>query len=50
MVVIELLRLLDGLANRSFSRSDISRVQLKSNCTVGERHLASDQSQIDNAG
>ena len=38
----ELLRLSDVLVNRSFCRSDISRVQLKSNWTVGERLLASD--------
>ena len=50
MVVRELLRLSDGLANRSFCRSDIWRVQLKSSGTVGERLLASDQSQFDNAG
>ena len=38
----QMLTLLDVLANRSFCRSDISRVQLKSNWTVGERLLASD--------
>ena len=42
----ELLRLSDVLANRSFCRSDISRVQLKSNWTVGERLLASDQEAV----
>ena len=31
MVLWELLRLSDSLANRSFCRSDISRVQLRSN-------------------
>ena len=42
MVLWELLRLPDSLANRSFCRSDISRVQLKSNLTVGKGLLASD--------
>ena len=45
-VLIELFRVSDGLANRSFCRSDISRVQLKSNWTVGERLLASDQEAV----
>ena len=46
----QLLRLSDGLAKRSFCCSHILRVQLKSNSTVGEWLLASDQSQFDNAG
>ena len=50
MVVRELLRLSDGLANQSFCRSDISRVRLKSNSAVSEGLLASDQSQFDDAG
>ena len=50
MVVTELLRVLGGLSNQSFYQSDISRVQPKSNWTVGERLLASDQSKFDNAG
>ena len=37
-------------ANQSFCWSDILRVQLKSNWTIGEKLLASDQSQFDNAG
>ena len=43
MIVSELLRMLDGLANRSFCRSDISRVQLMSNWTVGLKLVASDR-------
>ena len=39
----ELLRLSDVFSNRSFCRSDISRVKLKSNWTVTERLLVSDQ-------
>ena len=39
----ELLRLSDVLANRSICRSDISRVQLRSNWKVGERLQVSDQ-------
>ena len=31
MLLTEFFRLLDGLANRSFCRSDILRVQLKTN-------------------
>ena len=50
MVLKELSRLLDSLANQSFCWSDISRVQLKPNLKVGERLLAFDQSQFDNAG
>ena len=46
----QLLRLSHRLANRSFCCSHILRVQLKSNSTVCERLLASDQSQFDNAG
>ena len=42
----ELLRHSDGLANWSFSWSDIWRVQLKSNWTVGESLLASDQEAV----
>ena len=38
----DMLRLSEGLANQWFSQSDISRVQLKSNWTVGKRLLASD--------
>ena len=49
-VVRELLRLLDSFAEQSFCSSDISRVQLKSDWTVGERLLGSDKSQFDNAG
>ena len=40
----ELLRHSDDLVNWSFCQSDMSRVQLKSKWTVGERMLASDQS------
>ena len=39
----------NGLADRSFCWSDISRVQRKSNRAVFERQLASYQSQFDNA-
>ena len=39
----DLLRLSDVRANQSFCWSDISRVQLKSNWTVCERLLVSDQ-------
>ena len=42
----ELLRLWDAPANRSFCWSDITRVQLKSNWTVGERLLVSDQDAV----
>ena len=42
MVLTKFFRLSDGLANQSFCRLDISRVQLKSNRIVGERPLASD--------
>ena len=41
-VLTEFFRLSDGLANRSFCRSDIWRVQLKSNWAVRKRLLASD--------
>ena len=44
------LRLSDGVANQSFCQSDIFRVELKPNWTVGEGLLASDQWQVDNAG
>ena len=50
MVFRELLRLPDSIANQSFCRSDISRVQLRSNWTIVKRLLASDQSKFDNAG
>ena len=43
MVLRKLLRVYDGLANRSFCGSDISRVQLKPYRAVGERLQASDQ-------
>ena len=46
MVLTELLKVSDGLANQSFCWSDISRVELKSNWTVGERLLASDQEAV----
>ena len=49
MVVKELLRLSDGPAKGPFCWFDISKIQLKSNWTVGEGHLTSDQSQFDNA-
>ena len=48
MAVRKLLRLSDGLANRSFYRSDISRIQLKSNWAVGEKLLALDQEVVRN--
>ena len=41
MVLWELFRLLDGLANRPFCVSKISRFQLKSNWTVCKKLLAS---------
>ena len=50
MELKELLIHSDGLANQSFCQSDISRAQLKSTWTVGERLLASYQSQFDNGG
>ena len=46
MVLKELLRLSDPLANRSFCQSDISWVQLKSNWTFRERLLASYQDTV----
>ena len=46
VVLGDMLRPSDGLANRSFCRSDISRVQLKSNWTVGKRLLASDSKTV----
>ena len=46
----ELLSISDDLSNRSFSKSDIFRFELKSNWTIGEKILAFDQSQFDNAG
>ena len=42
----ELFRVSDGLAKQSFSRSNISRVTVKFNWTVGERLLASDQEAV----
>ena len=36
----------DGLVNRSFSRSDISRVQPKFKGTVGETLLVSDKEAV----
>ena len=41
-----MLRPSDGLGNRSFCQSDISRVQLKSNWTVAERPVASDSKTV----
>ena len=41
MVLWELIRLSDGLANQSFCWWDFSRVQLKANWTVGQGLLAS---------
>ena len=38
----------DGLANRSFCRSDSSKVQLKSNWIVDKRLLASDSKTVSN--
>ena len=46
MAFKELLKLLDGLRNRSFCQLDISKIQLKSNRIIGERQLASDQSKF----
>ena len=46
----ELPKHTDYFLNQSFSWSDISGVQLKANWTVGERRLASDQSQFNNGG
>ena len=46
MVFKDLLRLSDGLANRAFCQSDISRVQLKSNWTVGESLVAFGQEAV----
>ena len=42
----DMLRPSDDLANWSICRSDISRVQLKSNWTVGKRLLASDSKTV----
>ena len=42
----ELLRLSDALANQSFYPSDIWRVQLESNWTVGESMLAFGQEAV----
>ena len=50
MVLWEQLRRSGSIANQSFCWSDILRVQLKINLTVGETLLASDQSQFDNTG
>ena len=46
MVLTELFSVPDDLANRSFCRSYISRVQLKSNWTFGERLPASNQDAV----
>ena len=46
MVLTEFFTLSEGLANRPFCPLDILRVQLKSNLTVGERLLASDQEAV----
>ena len=46
MVLTKLFRLSGGFANPSFCGSDISRVQLKSNWTVGEKFLVSDQEAV----
>ena len=46
MVLTELFSVPDDLANRSFCRSYISRVQLKSNWTFGERLPASNQEAV----
>ena len=50
MTLWELLRLSDSLVNQSFRWLDISRVQLKSNWTVGKTLLGCAQSQFANAG
>ena len=42
----ELLRHSDGLPNRWFCRSDLPRVQLKSNWTVGKKLLATDSKTV----
>ena len=46
IVLTDLFRLSDGLANRSFCRSDISEVHLKSNETFGKKYLASDSKTV----
>ena len=46
MVLTEFFTLSDGLANQSFCRLDISRVQLKSKRIVGQRPLASDEGAV----
>ena len=46
MVLIEHFRVSDGLPNRSFCRSDISRVQLKLHWTVCKKLLASDSKTV----
>ena len=46
MVLTEFFTLSEGLANRPFCPLDILRAQLKSNLTVGERLLASDQEAV----
>ena len=50
VAVREQLRLSDGLAKRSFHRSNIWRVQLRSNLTVGERLLVADQWTVSKCG
>ena len=44
--ITDIFRLLDSFANGSFRRSDISRVQLKSNWAFGQRLLASDSKTV----
>ena len=46
MVRKKFLRMSDGFANRLFCQSDISRVKLQSNWTVGERLLSSDSKTV----
>ena len=45
-VLRELFRLLDSFPNRSFCRSDISRIQVKSNWSIGKRLVASDSKKV----
>ena len=46
MLLTELFRVSDRLANQSFCGSDIWRVQLKSNWTVGKKFLLSDSKTV----
>ena len=46
MALGKLLRLSFSVGNRSFCRSDISRIQMKSNWKVGESLVASDQQAV----